>query len=48
MAITLDICLENKTYNAYQFGQVLSLQKRVYNPESGYLKISILNKRQGS
>jgi transposase len=41
MAITLDICLENKIYNAYEFGQVLSLQKRMYNPESGYLKMAI-------
>ena len=41
MAATLEICLENKIYNAYEFGQVLNLQKKMDNPELGYLKMAI-------
>jgi len=37
---TLDICLENKIYNAYEFAQVLALQKKLDPAESGHLKMT--------
>lgn len=37
---TLDICLENKIYNAYEFAQVLTIQKKLDPHDHGHLKMS--------
>ncbi|ALL05471.1 hypothetical protein AQ505_08180 [Pedobacter sp. PACM 27299] len=41
MVATLDICLENKIYNAYEFVQVITLQKKLDPLEPGYLHMAL-------